>query len=187
MIEMYRYINACKITSNVIALDHTDNRVLNFDMWLALSLGLLLIIQVFSYNRQDTLELCFTILLLALVFIISKYKNKICHKSVVFNRKKGTICFKRNFLNIDRTFMFSKIEIITKNKVVSDDTDTYRYKSYYIKEKYSNEKYKICETNDNQSFDYFINNYMKSDVHSLKKLIKYDKKEDPELKKVHHL
>ena len=187
MNDMYRRINAKKVDSNFVILNHTDARVLNFDIWFTLSFGLLLIIQIFSYNSHTLIELFFTIFLIIVTLLISIYKKMIWYKLVVFNRAKGTITLKRNLPYTRETFNYSKIELIAKNKIISDDDSTYEYISYYIKRKYNDTKYKICETDTNHNFKRFITKYMNSNEYLLNNLVKYDKEKDEQLKKVYHI
>lgn len=190
MIDSYRDYNVKKVTENYIELDHTKNRVLNFDMAFFFSLGLFLIMQIFSYNRQDIVEYVITFSLLIITIVLQYVKKYICCKTIVFDRVKGKILLKRGVPFLNETFSFSKCDITSKKRVLryDDGFQSYHYYSVYVKHKYQDSKYLLCNHSiKNKSFQNFIVGYMKSDKAVLNSLKLYDRDEDKELYKPFHL
>ncbi len=188
MIEMYRYIQAEEVCDEYILINHTHNRLISFDWILFFSVGILLIIQILSYNHQDLGEFIFTFSLLAFTVGLNFFREKICHKTIKFNRTKGTVTFKRTLLAINETYAFSNIEINLKNvDFVDEDGYRFKHKSYFLKLKYGEGKYLICKSGPDMSFDNFIKKYMNSDERTLSNLLHYKREDDEELKKVFHM
>lgn len=188
MIEMYRYIQAETVNDDYILISDTKNRLYFFDIMFFILFGVLLLIQVLSYNHQDLGEFIFTNILLVIVVVVDCFRKTICRKTIKFNRIQGTIEFKRTIPKIDETFVFSKVEIVPK-KIDFIDEDGYRFnhKSYLLLTKNPEIKYLVCKSGPNMSFDTFIKKYMKSDERTLSNLIHYKREDDEELKKVFHM
>lgn len=188
MIDSYRDYRIKKVTENYIELDHTKNRVLNFDIASFHSLGVFLIMQIFSYNKQDIVEYIITFSVLIITIILQYVKKYICYKTIVFDRVKGKILLKRNVPFLNKTFIFSKCDITSEKKVLRGDEGVHRYYSAYIKYKYIDPKYLLCNHSiRSENFQNFIVGYMKSDKAVLNSLQLYDRDEDKELYKPFHL
>lgn len=190
MIDSYRDYKLKKVTENYIKLDYTKTRIFNFDIASFFSLGLFLIMQVFSYNRQDIVEYIITFSLLIITILLQYIKKNICYKTIIFDRVKGEIILNRNVPFLNETFIFSKCDIISKKKVLRDDERMKGYHCYsvYIKHKYQDPKYLLCNHSiKSKSFQNFIIGYMKSNKTVLDTLKLYDRDEDKELYKPFHL
>ncbi|MEL0650676.1 hypothetical protein V6246_04530 [Algibacter sp. TI.3.09] len=185
MIEMYRSINAEKVNDDVILINHTDTRVLYFEIFVLCPLGLMLIIQILSYNHQGLIEITITFLLLIITIILNIFKRKMCPKTIEFNRIKQTVIYKRTFPNINATYNFNNLDIKSKTiNNITNDGQKLHYKKYLIQVKNKNISYRLCKSNPDMSFDSFINKYMESDKKTIKTLIHYNKTDDLELNKV---
>lgn len=176
MLEMYEEIGAEKITKEVIVLNYTEDRMSYFDMFFLFTVGMWLMISVVDYSRQELPETLFTIKLIVFVSMINLLKKKIWSKMIFFNRKKGTIMFKRGLPYVNKRFNYSEVEILTKiTDVIDDEGDRQHFKHYWIRLKDTNKKYRICKTVPYIGFDGFIENYMNSEKETIENLVDYKK------------
>ncbi|WP_158976036.1 hypothetical protein [Cellulophaga sp. L1A9] len=185
MLDVYHSINAEEVNLNYILLNPTKNRMFTFDTYVLLPLTFVLLLLVSTYNHQGIIQMIFTLILLLTVIILNVYKRKIWHKTVKFNRVKGTIEFKSNFPRYKEIFNFSTIEIRYEDVNIKNGEDGNNYYTRYtLKSPHSTREYDICDTSQDFSFDHFINNYMNSDPSTIDNLILYKKNKDEELKKI---
>lgn len=193
MIDMYRVINAEKVNRDYIIINHTGNRVLYFEIFFVVTIGVLFLIQVLSYNHQDILEFLFTVVLAGTTFLLYKFRRKIWRNSIVFDREKGTVQFNRTIPYLNKSFPFSKMELLEEQRTFEHDHKTSYYNVCLLKEGKQDKKYYVCQISTDivERIDYpfprFIRKYMTSDSRTLKNLIEYNREADEELNKPFHL
>ncbi|SNR14453.1 protein of unknown function [Tenacibaculum jejuense] len=175
MIDMYKSVNAELVTSKKIILNFTERRLYYYDLIFLFTFGFFLFINILSYKSQDLSEIILTIGLIIFFSIINLSKKKIFHKSIIFEREKQTITFRRTIPYLNKKFDYSNIKLKTNVTHYIDEGRTYVYRHLWIQQKFSDKKYKVYKTSPNIRFDVFLEKYMNSDYVTVQKLVYYKK------------
>jgi len=160
MIEDFEEINLVQENDNILSINLTKNRVENFNLIYYLTFGFYLSLQVFQYNRHTLSEIIITISLIIFTIIINYLKKYLCFKKITFDKGKGLITFKRNFIPEYKVFNYSKVDIISKTIRTDDGITT---KNIYLKS-FDSKKYLLAIVSEKSSFDIFIKKHMKTKI-----------------------
>ncbi len=159
--NIYKELNIKKISNEEIIIDDTNERVQYFLLFFFIFVVFPSALLLFDYNRQNIAAFTATASLLLISIILIAFKEKICYKKIIINRKKQQIIIERNFLYIREVFDFKKSKLFNVRKIENDAGKIYHKKSLFIYRLYDDKKYLLKRYNDkNFELDDFITNYM---------------------------
>lgn len=172
MKEIYREIGAETVSRDFILLNPTENRMLTFDFFFGLTMGIPVLIMIFSYNRQGITGLICTLTLIILVIAINKWKPRLCHKTILFDRKSRQIRIEQSFPKVNKTINYSEVRFTSRTQYAGSSG----YDTIFLK--HNKKKYRLYDRSLNSTYHDFLQDFMVSNKSTINKIEDYNRKDD---------